>query len=771
MFATIVKVGRTHLQDATPVTLGQEFSGYAAQIGLGASRIHRALSDLMPVAQGGTAVGTGLNAKVGFAEAFAKRLAEATNLPFVTAPNKFEALASHDALAFVHGALNSAAVGMFKIANDVRLLGSGPRCGIGELVLPENEPGSSIMPGKVNPTQAEAMTMVCAQVFGNQTIITVAGSQGHFELNVFKPVIAAAVLQSIRLLGDAATSLPAPIASRASRRVRTVSGRAGRSIADVGHGSRATKIGYDLAAKIAKAAHANKTTLREEAVGGGYVTNEEFDAVVRPENMIGPGFEALLAKADAAPLVAYAAPVVKPWTHTDFGAAGQIAERTEVADLGLTLARFANGVRLTVKPIKASPGQVEVLVRFGHGRLDQPRDRLDASDWSTILMQISGLSDLTTSDIPRTLVGHPVAMYAKTEDEAFTVGSLGLFSQSVPSADLELEMQYLAATMTSPGWRSDGWKTLLVSTAQDDRASEATPDGVFSHHVAALLHPGRSALGVQHRGDARELDARAGAGVHRADPQAIEPRGGRGWRRDARSGDRRRCEDLWRVAEARGPAGAARRARRGLSSANRDAGRAAPRGAGGPGHRRDQLADHRPLRRVERHRRERDPDRRAEAAGDRPAAHRRRRNLFAARRRRLCWCSRAWAASPYMLVPCKPESIGRVYAIDIAADLAAHPISADELQRAVRPEVEGATRSQQQNGYWIFQLAGAQTDPRRLDYIRQTLPQLSGVTSADVQRVAVKWLRADRAFRIEVTPKPSPPAPAAVALSGPAPSR
>ena len=205
-FARIVKIGRTHTQDATPLTLGQEFSGYAAQVESGIARLRTAVKDLFPLAQGGTAVGTGLNSKPRFAKLFARQVAQITKLPFVSAPNKFEALASNDAYVFVHGAINSVATGLFKIANDIRLLGSGPRSGLGELILPENEPGSSIMPGKVNPTQSEAMTMVCCQVFGHETTITVAGSQGHFELNVYKPVLASCMMNSIRLLSDVVRS-------------------------------------------------------------------------------------------------------------------------------------------------------------------------------------------------------------------------------------------------------------------------------------------------------------------------------------------------------------------------------------------------------------------------------------------------------------------------------------------------------------------------------------------------------------------------------------
>ncbi len=285
-FAKIVKIGRTHTQDATPLTLGQEFSGYAAQVKNGIARVKLALSQLYPLAQGGTAVGTGLNAKPQFARAFAGRVARITGLPFVSAQNKFEALAAHDAYVFVHGALDSVATGLFKIGNDIRLLGSGPRSGLGELILPENEPGSSIMPGKVNPTQAEALTMVCCQVFGNHTTITVAASQGHFELNVFKPVIAFAMLQSIRLLADAARSFTdnCIVGLRANEpRIRELTERSLMLVTAL-----APTIGYDKAAEIAKKAHRNGTTLREEAVKGGYVDAERFDRLVRPERMIGP---------------------------------------------------------------------------------------------------------------------------------------------------------------------------------------------------------------------------------------------------------------------------------------------------------------------------------------------------------------------------------------------------------------------------------------------------------------------------------------------------
>jgi fumarate hydratase class II len=286
-FAKIVKIGRTHTQDATPLTLGQEFSGYAEQVRLGIIRMRLALKQLYPLAQGGTAVGTGLNAKPQFGKLFAKRTAAITRLPFTSAANKFEALASNDAYVFAHGALDSVATGLFKIANDIRFLGSGPRSGLGELILPENEPGSSIMPGKVNPTQSEALTMVCTRVFGNQTTITVAGSQGHFELNVYKPVMAYAMLQSIRLVADAARSFAdnCVVGIRANEaRIRELTERSLMLVTAL-----APKIGYDEAAKIAKAAHANGTTLREEAVGGRYVTAAEFDRLVRPEKMVRPG--------------------------------------------------------------------------------------------------------------------------------------------------------------------------------------------------------------------------------------------------------------------------------------------------------------------------------------------------------------------------------------------------------------------------------------------------------------------------------------------------
>lgn len=285
-FAHIIKIGRTHTQDATPLTLGQEFSGYAAQVASSIKRIEMTLPGLCELAQGGTAVGTGLNAPIGFAEQVAEEIAKITGLPFVTAPNKFEALAAHDSMVFAHGAINAAAAALFKIANDIRFLGSGPRAGLGELALPENEPGSSIMPGKVNPTQSEALTQVCAHIFGNQAAITFAGSQGHFELNVYNPMMAYNFLQSVQLLGDAAVSFTDNCVVGIEAREDNIRKGVENSLMLVT--ALNGKLGYDACAKIAKTAHKNGTTLRDEAVGGGYLTNEEFDQYVRPENMIGP---------------------------------------------------------------------------------------------------------------------------------------------------------------------------------------------------------------------------------------------------------------------------------------------------------------------------------------------------------------------------------------------------------------------------------------------------------------------------------------------------
>ncbi|MCZ4291381.1 class II fumarate hydratase [Hoeflea alexandrii] len=286
-FAGIIKIGRTHTQDATPLMLGQEFSGYAAQVASSIKRIEMTLPGLCELAQGGTAVGTGLNAPVGFAEKVAERVAAITGLPFVTAPNKFEALAAHDAMVFSHGAINAAAAALFKIANDIRFLGSGPRSGLGELALPENEPGSSIMPGKVNPTQCEAMTQVCVQVFGNNAALSFAGSQGHFELNVYNPVMAYNFLQSVQLLADASVSFTDNCVTGIEAREDNIKAALERSLMLVT--ALAPTIGYDNAAAIAKKAHANGTTLRKEALKSGLVTAADYDRIVRPEDMTHPG--------------------------------------------------------------------------------------------------------------------------------------------------------------------------------------------------------------------------------------------------------------------------------------------------------------------------------------------------------------------------------------------------------------------------------------------------------------------------------------------------
>ncbi len=285
-FGSIVKIGRTHLMDATPLTLGQEFSGYTRQIELGIDRIKATIPRLLPLAQGGTAVGTGINCKEGFAEKFAEHVAHITSIPFVTAENKFEALASHDAMVELSGMLNVLATSLMKIANDIRLLGSGPRCGIGEIILPENEPGSSIMPGKVNPTQCEAMTMVCAQVMGNHVSVTVAGSNGHFELNVFKPVIIFNVIQSIRLLADASRSLTENCIAGIQADEKRITKLVNESLMLVT--ALNPHIGYDNAAKIAKKAHAEGTSLKEAGIALGLLTAEQFDQWIRPEDMVRP---------------------------------------------------------------------------------------------------------------------------------------------------------------------------------------------------------------------------------------------------------------------------------------------------------------------------------------------------------------------------------------------------------------------------------------------------------------------------------------------------
>ncbi|WDA12647.1 MULTISPECIES: class II fumarate hydratase [Paracoccus] len=285
-FKDIIKIGRTHTQDATPLTLGQEFGGYAHQVRKGIERVKACLPDIYELAQGGTAVGTGLNTKKGWDTAIAAEIAKITDLPFVTAPNKFEALAAHDAMVMFSGALKTVAGSLFKIANDMRLLGSGPRSGLGELILPENEPGSSIMPGKVNPTQAEALTMVCAHVMGNDAAVGFAGSQGHFELNVYNPMMSYNVLQSMQLLGDAASSFTDNMVVGTQANVKRIDQLMRESLMLVT--ALAPTIGYDNATKVAKTAHKNGTTLREEAIALGFVDGETFDRVVRPEDMISP---------------------------------------------------------------------------------------------------------------------------------------------------------------------------------------------------------------------------------------------------------------------------------------------------------------------------------------------------------------------------------------------------------------------------------------------------------------------------------------------------
>jgi fumarate hydratase class II len=285
-FRDIIKIGRTHTQDATPLTLGQEFGGYAHQVAMGIQRIERSLPEIYELAQGGTAVGTGLNTRKGFDVRIADEIAAITGLPFVTAPNKFEALAAHDAMVMFSGALRTVAASLFKIANDIRLLGSGPRSGLGELILPENEPGSSIMPGKVNPTQAEALTMVCAHVMGNDAAVGFAGSQGHFELNVYNPMMAYNVLQAMQLLGDAASSFTDNMVVGIEANIARIDRLMKESLMLVT--ALAPTIGYDNATTVAKTAHKNGTTLREEAVRLGFVDAETFDRIVRPEDMIGP---------------------------------------------------------------------------------------------------------------------------------------------------------------------------------------------------------------------------------------------------------------------------------------------------------------------------------------------------------------------------------------------------------------------------------------------------------------------------------------------------
>ena len=285
-FSKIIKIGRTHTQDATPLTLGQEFSGYAHQVEMGINRIKKSLNDVFYLAQGGTAVGTGINTKKGFDKLVSEEIARLTKIPFLTAPNKFEALASHDALVNFSGSIRGMAASIFKISNDIRFLASGPRCGLGELSLPENEPGSSIMPGKVNPTQIEALTMVCSHIIGNDAAVGFAGSQGHFELNVFKPVIAYNILQSLQLLGDATSSFTQRCLKNITPNEKKISNLMWGSLMLVT--ALTPKIGYDAATRIAKSAHLNETTLEDEAIKSGLIDKETFSEIVRPEKMINP---------------------------------------------------------------------------------------------------------------------------------------------------------------------------------------------------------------------------------------------------------------------------------------------------------------------------------------------------------------------------------------------------------------------------------------------------------------------------------------------------
>lgn len=487
--------------------------------------------------------------------------------------------------------------------------------------------------------------------------------------------------------------------------------------------------------------------LRDQFVGEGPIVFFASDA---PPPGDKAGVEAMLDKAAAAPLAAYVAPVAKPWTHTDFGTPGTLADRREVADLGVTMARFANGVRLTVKPSTASPGEVRVLVRFGHGRLDQRRDRLDASDMSMSLLQLGGLSDLKNNEIAPAVLGHSISMAAEVGDEAFAIGT---GQTSAPAADLDLELQYLAATLTTPGWRTDVWASFLATGAQMEHGARATPDGAFDHDYRALLHPG----------DVRWVFNTAEQRASWTPEQArafIEPILRRSNLEVIVVGDVTAEQAIGAVAKTFG----ALPKREDLPE---------PPGT------RDETFPAPTVKPVELHHQGRADQAIAEVSWpttDRYAAWEDIAPtviLADILKQRVIDQLRTADGETYsprggaefslvfpkwgrisVLVPCKPEAITRVYAaIDaIAADLAARPVTDDELQRAVRPEVETATRAQQQNGYWVAALAGAQTDPRRLDYIRQTLPRLSGVSAADVQRVARRWLRPDRAFRIEVTP-------------------
>ena len=468
------------------------------------------------------------------------------------------------------------------------------------------------------------------------------------------------------------------------------------------------------------------------------------------------GVQTLLASAEAASLAVYEPPKTPAWTHSSFGPPGQLAERRHVDDLDVTMARFENGVRLTVKPLKTSPGQVEIIVRFGHGRLDQPRDRVDSSDWSMNLLQMGGLTDLKPEDVSRTLVGHQVARSAGSDDDAFTIGTPSLMSPSVPAEDLDLELQYLTATLTAPGWRSDSWKTLIDATNQMYAARGASANGIFGRNVQALLHPNDQRWIM----DTPEMKAGFTPTLARA---FIEP-----ILRDADIevlvvGDVTPDQAIAAVARTFGalPKRAGSKEPDGTRVEHFPAATAQPvvlRHAGPP----DQAITEISWPTTDEHSawkdiaptviladilRQRVTDRLRTAEGETytPNGGAEFSRVFP-----------GWGRIS-LLVNCKPQETAKIYGeIDaIAADLVNQPVSDDELKRAVRPEIEGASRLRQQLGYWVAQLAGAQTNPDRLEYIRQTLPQLSAVTAADVQRVAKRWLKPDAAFRIEVLPAPA----------------
>jgi zinc protease len=469
------------------------------------------------------------------------------------------------------------------------------------------------------------------------------------------------------------------------------------------------------------------------------------------------GLKTMLTAAESEPLTPYAAAPTTAWSYTAFGEPGQLADRRDVADVDVTMARFANGVRLTVKPLQTAPGQVAVVVRFGHGRLDLPRDRLDSSDWSMILMQIGGLSDLRASDVPRTLTGHSVTMFAAAQDDAFTIGTNPPFGPpTIPAADLDLELQYLAATMTAPGWRSDAWKALVVTTDQDTEANAADPQKVFSTNVRALIQPGDSRWIVDTPKDLAGFTPAAARAfiepiLKNADIEVLVV------------GDLTADQAIAAVAKTFG----ALPKRKGTTEPAGSRVEHFPTPAGHP---------------VELRHTGRADKAIAEVSWPTTDEHAAWRDIAPTvvmadiLRQRVTERLRTAEGAIYtpnggaefsrvfpgwgrvsLLVPCKPQDLSRVYAeIDaIAADLANHPVLDDELQRTLRPDLETAKRQQQQIGYWLGQLAGAQSNTDRLDYIRQTLPRLSAVTAADVQRVAQRWLRADRAFRIEVMPAPA----------------